>query len=648
MTKVSLIKEFRSFAIVTIMGVATLIGASSWNEYKEQTKEITIKLQNAVARVDRNFTYSLKHTDYILHYIAEQIEGRWEDYLYIDSILQTLRTDQEVNTTLSWNMFSWSDQYHQARVNSVRRILNPPIDISSMSNMPASMAEPGILHLGKPIIGTISKQWLIPASIGVVDSQNRYKGAIGIGLNIEGIERKIEGIIDKPNVTFALIDERFNQAVVRSHKEINSQESFVMNALKNIDISTHPEGLLATYHLFSISDFIFYHKIAESPYILLLSYKGEVFQENLFKLFQEHLLRYTIIGILILGLLTMLYKRLINPVADLSNAADRIAKGEKNVSISQSEYYEVDNLGQKIQKITEYIEEIQSVKDTLKLAKEEVEQAHQELEEANTELKILNENLEERVATRTQELEEALEAKRLFVRNMNHELKTPFQGVCMLAEDLLRIWDAPDEALKKEVVKEIARSGRRLRSLLLDLTDSSKFETGQMTFNMENQAILPIIREIFEEHRVLNKNHKPLQFALSANIPEDTVIFCDQVRIGQVVRNMLANAIQYSQEGHITIAVFLREFRHEDDTLHSGVAISISDEGIGIPDNEIKTIFQPFTMSSRTQSLAGGTGLGLHIARSIVEAHGGIIWAENNVVKGSTFTMILPVISKAA
>ena len=119
-------------------------------------------------------------------------------------------------------------------------------------------------------------------------------------------------------------------------------------------------------------------------------------------------------------------------------------------------------------------------------------------------------------------------------------------------------------------------------------------------------------------------------------------VTCDNYKIGQVLRNLLANTIKYSAVNQ-TIQIVLEETIIETiGRQTSAVKISVIDEGIGIPKNELSTIFEKFSQSSRTKSTAEGTGLGLAISKKIINAHGGKIWAANNQKGGATFSFLLP------
>jgi two-component system sensor histidine kinase ChiS len=157
-------------------------------------------------------------------------------------------------------------------------------------------------------------------------------------------------------------------------------------------------------------------------------------------------------------------------------------------------------------------------------------------------------------------------------------------------------------------------------------------ESGVAEFVMAKCDLSIIFEAVIAEHEALIKK-KDLN--LIYNKPDfPTEIICNQGKITQVVANLMGNAIKFTPSGkNITLSA-----KRDDQATY----ISISDEGVGVPEEQIEDIFKKFVQSTRTKTQAGGTGLGLTICMGIVNGHKGKIWAENNKDKGSTFTFTIP------
>jgi len=181
--------------------------------------------------------------------------------------------------------------------------------------------------------------------------------------------------------------------------------------------------------------------------------------------------------------------------------------------------------------------------------------------------------------------------------------------------------------------------------LLNDLLDLSSLETGGIKYKMDQADIFSIVKERVSELETMLKN-KNLTIDL-LETAADTKLMCDSFKIGQVIQNLMSNAIKFTPEGKkITIyfepSVLAIPNTNNKAEVVSALSAFIGDQGIGIPERELETVFDKFVQSSKTRTGAGGTGLGLSISKEIVEAHQGVIYAENNSDGGATFTFTLP------
>ena len=227
--------------------------------------------------------------------------------------------------------------------------------------------------------------------------------------------------------------------------------------------------------------------------------------------------------------------------------------------------------------------------------------------------------------------EEASRAKSEFIANISHELRTPLQSIIGFSElGQVRGRDAPKLA---SMFGDIHGAGQRMLALVNDLLDVAKIESTVGTFHLERTDLRPLARDVVREL-------EPLLAARQLRVDIDLgdmplVAKVDPMRLQQVVRNVMANAIRFSQPGH---AIDLRG----ELTAANEVHLSVRDRGPGIPPGELELIFEAFVQSSKTKDGSGGTGLGLAICRKIVDAHGGRISAANAPDGGSVFHVLLP------
>jgi signal transduction histidine kinase len=229
-----------------------------------------------------------------------------------------------------------------------------------------------------------------------------------------------------------------------------------------------------------------------------------------------------------------------------------------------------------------------------------------------------------------------------FINVAAHELRNPIQPILGLSE-LLRD-RATDIVKDEEILDIIIRNSKRLLKLTEDVLDVAKIESGNLTLNKEEFNLKEMITEILREYeqKIIQKKKNVKLFYEYHNNDEMFVVEGDRNRLCQVISNLLNNAIKFTNEGSITILVE----RKKDNSENDEIVVSIKDTGTGIDSEILPKLFTKFATKSTTE---GGTGLGLFISKSIVEMHGGKIWATNNNVdneiesKGSTFAFTLPI-----
>jgi len=232
--------------------------------------------------------------------------------------------------------------------------------------------------------------------------------------------------------------------------------------------------------------------------------------------------------------------------------------------------------------------------------------------------------------------ESATQAKSEFLANMSHEIRTPMNAIIGFTELL-------DEQIKepklKGFVKTIQSAGHSLLLLINDILDLSKIEAGKV--DIEKTASNP--HELFSDLAnifMMNVRNKDLDFILEVdpNIPESLML--DTVRLRQILVNLIGNAVKFTENGYIK----LRARTANIDEIHSklNLIIDVEDSGIGIPEQQLKTIFNDFEQTEgQDQAQFGGTGLGLSISQRLTQLMGGTLSVESSLSTGSTFTVHL-------
>ncbi len=226
---------------------------------------------------------------------------------------------------------------------------------------------------------------------------------------------------------------------------------------------------------------------------------------------------------------------------------------------------------------------------------------------------------------------EASRAKSEFIANVSHALRTPLQSILGFSE--LGAMRAREQPRVAEFFNDVHRAGQRMLSLVNDLLDLSKIERGIEPIQPARLDLRPLALEVVRE---LVPQLTARQLQLDAQLgDDDLMLMADPLRLQQLLRNLLANAIRFSPEGgRIELTARLDG--------HHSIRVEVADRGPGIPPDELEGIFEAFVQSSATKNAAGGTGLGLAICRRIAKAHGGRIWATNREGGGAVLTLVLP------
>jgi len=243
--------------------------------------------------------------------------------------------------------------------------------------------------------------------------------------------------------------------------------------------------------------------------------------------------------------------------------------------------------------------------------------------------------------TARQKAEEAAQSKQIFMSTMSHEIRTPLNEVIGITNLLLQGNPREDQM---DFIKTLRFSGNHLLTLVNDVLDYNKMESGKIVFEQTQFNLNDFLDEIMRSYSFRSKaKHLDFNINKEGNLPEEVI--GDQIRLNQILSNLLSNALKFTTQGGITVTI--KEIVRKEGKSH--LEFSVRDSGIGIPKEKHAAIFESFTQaSSDTTRRFGGTGLGLAICKKLVELQGGIIKVISEPGLGSTFifTLLLEVSDK--
>ncbi len=318
------------------------------------------------------------------------------------------------------------------------------------------------------------------------------------------------------------------------------------------------------------------------------------------------------------------------PLFKLQNSATSIARGDLEAPIETTGRDEIGTLAR-----------------DLNAMRESIKQLFGELRESNEKLEEYGRTLEQKVEERTAELEhatgeaeqaraaaeEANKAKSQFLANMSHELRTPLNAILGYTELILdnMYGEVPEKS--REVMERVEYNGRHLLGLINDVLDLSKIEAGALTLSLADYSMKEVVNTVITAVEALAAEKN---LALKAMLPPDLPLGKgDEQRLAQVLLNLVGNAIKFTDEGEVSLQV---------RASNSEFLVSVTDTGPGISESDQRKIMDEFQQADASSTREkGGTGLGLAIAKRMVEMHGGRLWVESRLGRGSTFSFTLPV-----
>jgi CheY-like chemotaxis protein/HAMP domain-containing protein len=302
-----------------------------------------------------------------------------------------------------------------------------------------------------------------------------------------------------------------------------------------------------------------------------------------------------------------------------------------------------EELGQKAEELQNQQEELRQTNEELEQKADELVLQKEEVEHKNSEIEQARVALEEKA----EELALASKYKTEFLANMSHELRTPLNSQMILSKQLADNAEHNLTAKQVQYAQTIHASGVELLGLINEILDLAKIESGTMAVNL-SEVSFKSIRQWVERSFVQLAEEKQLNFKIrpAEDLPE--VLWTDEKRLQQVIKNLLSNAFKFTEKGYVHLDFFRaksgwRPDHPQLDAADAVIAFAVADSGIGIAEDKQKVIFEAFQQADGTPNRKySGSGLGLPISREITRLLGGDLRLVSAPDKGSTFTFYLP------
>lgn len=601
-----------NYFILSTVLMLLVVGGSLWfgySVYKSQIQDRNHQCEIEADRLASKVRQSLDYISNLAQFIGKRIvENDSSDLRYIASIFRNKFTAKvKEQDAFLWSIFGWVDLNDDVVVTNREGILTSPTHVSSREYLKRAPESPWKLHLDDPSIGLTSWEYVIPGGMGITDKKGEYIGAVTMGLNIFRLTNLLEQAVSTSGVSFLLVTRDFRLVSQPSNNQVELRGGFLKDKLGYLASNlTRESGALKQPLTYGDVTYKYYRLISPYPYILLVGEDTYVSQREFREKVVPFITPMIIMGMFFLILLFFFRKKIVNPMIALSNAAIEIANSNYDAKIPNGNSFESYNLAKALLRIKRSFHKERQLKNALQDAITEAHAAREEAVRAN-------------------------KAKTEFLSNMSHELRTPLNATIGFSEMMLSGVFGELSAKNKEYAHDIQASGKHLLHLITDLLDINKAESGKFELREEEADIREIINESlkFIRTRAEEKLLK-IQSSLPSDLPR---LYCDPLRMKQVMVNLLSNAVKYTPDGGtITINV---------DASLQAFNVSITDTGIGIADVE-KALEVFGTIDNDNNRNGESTGLGLPLAKKLIELHQAHFVIESKLGEGTKITMIFP------
>lgn len=558
-----------------------------------------------------------------LAFIIFNRNGEISDNEMLD--LLQIFSDRIHNKLTLWIPIGWANNNHTVKLYAHGDI-KEDINLSYRQYINNIVSKDFRLFFSTKDKGYITKRSIIPAALGIKTKEGKYLGCLTTGIDLDYFKSKMntEILSHDSNTYYAIINTLDNDIVINSPnfniKKLTGLQKDIadfMNKDNNSPFISDKEK----YIISNISNF---------PLLLITgNYPKSLSLEERFYSLLPYKFELIILLMIIFSFIYLFYFSILGPLLKLSEAAVSISGGDMNTIIPQANSKEGIALANALEKI--------------KLSFKTEKKLTQEISEAHNKLSITNLRLENKVIERTKELNESLSTKTSFLTDFSHQVRTPIQGMSNISESLIKEWEQISEDKKFDFAHQIAYSSKHLLNLIINLLDFSKLSHSKMTINTSKFDITNLTKEVIEECNLLYLHNKPIKINFVSD--KSFFVIADKERLKQVIHNLLVNAIKFTpKKGFISINIISTKILGKDGRFYDSIQFTINDQGIGISESELTSIFAPFSQGKEIKYQAGAIGLGLAISLEVISAHNGKIWAYNNKDGGASFNFIIPIV----
>jgi signal transduction histidine kinase len=584
--KGSLIHDYLYYSVLVVFTVIILSATLAFFIFQNIKDEREEKYISELNRVCDELAESFKYLEKSAEYTAEKIvqsDGQLDKIAYY--MKKSTRFPRLKEDIFTWALFSFIDPDGYVIADSIHGALAERQKIATNTNwLKLSRERPGEIHFSDPEYNVVLGEENIKTGYGVMYN-SQFIGTISVGFNVAKLNQKISNILNQSSIIFIFLDSNYKIITQSSYSQIIKNDALI-EKLKHEHIDTNQSGPLSRPIKYRGGFYTYFMKIHNSPYVMIVGDRKVDLKGAFLKNFMPQMLQTFSLIFLFLTLLYFFRQKVINPIVRLSEAADKISRGEENVDIPETATAEMNNLATQLEKVMSYTKELRETQKNL------IDSQHS-------------------VNLALQEVEKAKRAKDAILTNLAYGLKVPAHRVLNHAEYLVN--NIAEKNPKNPLIKgwkEVANTARYIQTLVLDLLEYTRSDNEKIMLNETKVNLINVLNYAIDMLKMIaSEKFIDLNFKHGNNIPD---IIADDLRIKQIFTNFITSAILKSPQNSIILVNC-----YFDETL----VVTIKDHRFSTTHHKENQLNNPF-VSNEYFNQDNAIMYSEEIARNLAELHG--------------------------
>jgi len=584
--KGSLIHDYLYYSVLVVFTVIILSATLAFFTFQNIKEEREARYASELNRVCDELAESFKYLEKSAEYTADKIvqsDGQLDKIAYY--MKKSTRFPRLKEDIFTWALFSFINPEGYVIADSIHGIIPDPHKIPVESHwLKLSRERPGEIHFSNPEYNIVLSEENIKTGYGVMRNSS-FIGTISVGFNVGKLNQKISHILNPSSILFIFIDSDFRIITQSNYNQTIKNDSLI-DKLKNEKINELNSGELSRPIKYRGGFYTYFMKIQNSPYFMIVGDRKVDLKGAFLKDFMPQILQTFSLIFLFLTLLYFFRQKVINPIVRLSEAADKISRGEEEVDIPETSTAEMSNLATQLEKVMTYTKELRETQKSL-------------IDSQNS------------VKAALEEVEKTKKAKEAILTNLAYGLKVPAHRVLNHAEYLVN--NIAEKNPKNPLIKgwkEVANTARYIQTLVLDLLEYTRSDNEKIMLNESKFNLVTAIMYTIDMVKMMaSEKFIDINFKHGNNIPH---ILADELRIKQILTNFITSAILKSPQNTI---ILINCFYDE------AIVVTIKDHRFSSDEPNSNMIHNPF-ISSEYSNQDNAIIYSEEIAKNLSELHG--------------------------